>query len=1036
MVSLLIREWLLGCIAGLRVLPKWRIPPPNRRKSSSSSRPSHRNRRLFYNPMALFGSSGPFGASTPSPFGGVSPTSNPFGTTPPSSPFGASQNTSSIFGAKPFGSSTFVAQTGSSLFGGTATGVFGATQASPSASSTPVFGASSTPAFGSTPSAFGSGTSVFGQKPAAAFGGFGSTSVQPNPFGSTTFGQSQPAFGSPSFGSSAPAFGSSTPAFGSTPFGANSTPAFGATSTPAFGATSTPAFGANSAPAFGVSSAPAFGASSTPAFSATASSIFGSTTPTFGQSTPAFGSSSTPAFGSTSVFGSGGGTTSFGAQSTPAFGSSPSFGSSMFNASPFGGQRNGSRAAPYAPTSDAEAGVTGQTGKLMSISAMPALKNKSSEELRWEDYQAGDKGGPSPAGQQPATGMFGQASPSTPFAGTSSAFSQTPAPNPFGAGTPSNFGTKPAGTFGTPSTGAVTMPSSSPFGAPSSGSAFGQASTPSFGLGLSSPFGAGSTPSFAAGFGSSPSMFGSPAAPAFSSASPNLFSAGTTAFGSNPFTQGATSSSLFPTANQPFSMTIPAFSTPGLGSSIFGSSGSPFQNTKPAGLSVPGSSMFGGLSSTPGQATGSFGFSSLGQSQSVLGSFGAPATPGMGLSMFTPQPSAPVAVSNPFGSLPPMPQMSIGHSAATGPSIQYGISSIPIFEKPTQVRTTSILTPRHITQRSRIRMPPRGYHPKKDVPRVSFFHEVEDTPSTSKGDALFVPRENPRALFIRRPDQSLGTLRSTTLKSRDMAASMKQNDEKLDGNGMVDVSSSPLRDKENPWGHADPLEGHTSAAFGGTKEGVSLQQSKVEEENPLSKGAFLKQNSTHGGEAGHRGNGYISVTGHRAGKAAVAYEHGADIEALMPKLRHSDYYIQPKVQELAAKERAELGYCRRVKDFVVGRQGYGSVKFLGETDVRGLDLESIVQFNKCEVLVYMDEHRKPLPGFGLNKPAEITLLNVKCVDKKSGHHLSEGVEAEKFEKRLKKKTEEQGAEFVSYDASTGEWKFRVKHFSKYSFIDV
>lgn len=264
-----------------------------------------------------------------------------------------------------------------------------------------------------------------------------------------------------------------------------------------------------------------------------------------------------------------------------------------------------------------------------------------------------------------------------------------------------------------------------------------------------------------------------------------------------------------------------------------------------------------------------------------------------------------------------------------------------------------------------------------------------------------------------------------------MAASVKQNDEKLDGNGMVDVLSSPLRDMENP------SEGNTSAAFGGTKEGVSLQQqSKVEEENPLSKGAFLKQNSMHGGEAGHRGNGYISVTGHRAGKAAVAYEYGADIEALMPKLWHSDYYIQPKVQELAAKERAELGYCRRVKDFVVGRQGYGSVKFLGETDVRGLDLESIVQFNKCEVLVYMDEHRKPLPGFGLNKPAEITLLNVKCVDKKSGHHFSEGVESERFEKRLKKKTEEQGAEFVSYDAIRGEWKFRVKHFSKYSFIDV
>jgi hypothetical protein len=60
--------------------------------------------------------------------------------------------------------------------------------------------------------------------------------------------------------------------------------------------------------------------------------------------------------------------------------------------------------------------------------------------------------------------------------------------------------------------------------------------------------------------------------------------------------------------------------------------------------------------------------------------------------------------------------------------------------------------------------------------------------------------------------------------------------------------------------------------------------------------------------------------GHRAGEAAIAYEHGADIEALMPKLRHSDYFTDPKVQELAALERADPGYCRRVADFVVGRK--------------------------------------------------------------------------------------------------------------------
>lgn len=176
---------------------------------------------------------------------------------------------------------------------------------------------------------------------------------------------------------------------------------------------------------------------------------------------------------------------------------------------------------------------------------------------------------------------------------------------------------------------------------------------------------------------------------------------------------------------------------------------------------------------------------------------------------------------------------------------------------------------------------------------------------------------------------------------------------------------------------------------------------------------------------------FDGVSGHRAGEAAIAYEHGADIEAMMPKLRHSDYFTDPKVQELAALERADSGYCRRVKDFVVGRKGYGQITFLGETDVRRLDLENIVQFNKCEVLVYMDETKKPPVGQGLNKPAEVTLLNVRCIDKKTGQQHTEGPEVEKFEKRLRKKTEEQGAEFLGYDAARAEWRFRVKHFSGY-----
>lgn len=191
-----------------------------------------------------------------------------------------------------------------------------------------------------------------------------------------------------------------------------------------------------------------------------------------------------------------------------------------------------------------------------------------------------------------------------------------------------------------------------------------------------------------------------------------------------------------------------------------------------------------------------------------------------------------------------------------------------------------------------------------------------------------------------------------------------------------------------------------------------------------------KQNGVHD-EQHHEGNGYIPISGQRAGEAAIAFEYGAGIEALMPKLRHSDYYTEPSIQELAARERAEPGYCKHVEDFVVGRRGYGSIKFFGETDVRRLDVESIVQFNNREVIVYMDGVKKPPVGQGLNKPGEVTLLNVRCMDKKTGEVVTQGPLVEKYTKLLMKKAQDQGAEFVSFDAVKGEWKFKVEHFSRY-----
>lgn len=1018
----------------------------------------------------MFGSTNPFGQSSNSPFGSQSV-------------FGQTNNASSNpFAPKPFGSTTpFGSQTGGSIFGGTSTGVFGATQSSapltstpafgvsPSpafGSSAPAFGASSTPAFGSSSSSFGS-SSVFGQKP--AFGGFGSSTPQTNPYGGT-FQQSQPAFGSSLFGStpfgasSQPAFGtSSTPAFGSTStpaFGATSSPAFGSAASPAFGSTGTAfgvsnasvfgsggAFGASSTPVFGSSSTQAFGAPSTPAFGASSSPAFGaSSTPAFGTSSaPSFSFGSTPAFSqSASAFGSSPFSTStspFGAQSS-SFGAqatTPTFGSPGFGQAAFGGQRGGTRVAAYTPTAELDSGTgTQPAGKLESISAMPVYKDKSHEELRWEDYQLGDKGGPAPAGQ--STGVIGfGATPvqSNPFA-SSSAFGQSSA-NPFSSSTPSNtFGQKtPAfGSTGFGSSSAAfnsspfgASPTSNPFGSTSSGttsifgasgsafgtntspSLFGSASSPAFGT-STSIFGSASAPGTASAFGSGLSFANTQSSPLFQSSTPSLgqtnslFGQTAPSFGQN--TQAFGQSSLFNTPST------------GFGGNLFSSTPSLLSTSNPVGFGQTTPSLSTPFQSVqPAQTTGSLGFGNFGQTQQGgAGSFGnmssifgqntfgqMPATQSSAVAQAPP-------VNNPFGTLPAMPQMSIGRSG-TAPSIQYGISSLPVVDKPAPVRISSLLTSRHLSQR-RIRLPARKYHPRNDGPKVPFFSDDEETPSTPKADALFIPRENPRALVIRPLEQW----------------PPRKNVDK----------SSPLKDTSSPAYENGKIAEADSTSLSGSSANHKNKE-------PVANGGIVKErvhpdkgdkklNGIHDDHSnGQKEDSYITLTGHRAGEAAIVFEHGADIEALMPKLRHSDYYTEPRIQELAAMERAKPGFCCRVKDFVVGRHGYGSIKFIGETDVRRLDLESLVQFNNREVIVYMDESKKPPVGQGLNKPAEVTLLNIKCIDRKTGNHYTEGPKIDRYREMLKRKAEDQGAEFVSYDPIKGEWKFRVNHFSKYRLGD-
>ncbi|CAM0880719.1 unnamed protein product [Alopecurus aequalis] len=912
----------------------------------------------------MFGSTNPFGQSSGSAFGQTSSnpfgaqsgfgqtstaTNNPFGS--PTTAFGAQTGTPSPFGATSSAGAGAFGQPSAPAFGATSTPAFGAAStggfgqpstpafgtpsSSPFGSSTPAFGASSTPAFGTTSSSFGSG-SLFGQKP--SFGGFGSSPSQSSPFGST-FQQTQPTFGTSTFGATTtPAFGTTTtPAFGATTtpaFGSTSTSLFGASSTPAFGSTpfgstTTPGFGSSgSTTAFGVSSAPAFGASSTPSFGTSTSAFSFGSSPSFGQTASATGS--TP-FGTNP--------SPFGAQTSP-FGSqtaAPAFGQASF-----GNQSGGTRIQPYVQTPDADSATSGQpAAKLNSISAMPAYKEKSHEELRWEDYQRGDKGGPNTS-VAPVANSFSSPQP---------IFQANPATaaNPFAKPSTGGFG-------GTPNPFSSATPSTGGFG------------------GTPNPFGQTSSSAFSAN--TSPSLF--------ANTTPSLFSTPSTT--TNPFNTGLSinntqSAGLFQSSpaltQQPFSQSFnqrsstPAFSTgmfntsnPGMTGGLFSNTSSPFQ-TPTFQQSAPAQtpSLFSFQPQTQqGGFSGLGGFSGVSNTMN-LAPFGQQTTIQSNMVM------QPTLVSNPFGTLPAMPQMSIGNGGSS-PSIQYGISSLPVSDKPLASRSLSMVVPRHLSQR-RIKLLPRKYNQTSDG-KVPFFADEEESPATPKADAFFIPRENPRSLIIRPTDEWRS--RSAADKHKDALVNRERNK----------AAMSPTR--------SDPVE-----------NGIDRDDHDHASNKP---------------EAGAR------------------HVNGSSVEKLMPKLSQADYFMEPSLEELAAKERGEPGYCRRVRDFVVGRQGYGSIKFLGETDVRGLDLESIVEFNNREVIVYKDDSEKPPVGEGLNKAAVVTLLNIKCVNKKTGVEYTEGPRVEKYKEMLVKKAEEQGVEFISFDAVKGEWKFKVKHFSSYGLADA
>ncbi|KAF7651897.1 hypothetical protein LDENG_00104090 [Lucifuga dentata] len=311
--------------------------------------------------------------------------------------------------------------------------------------------------------------------------------------------------------------------------------------------------------------------------------------------------------------------------SNPFGGTSNSlFGGSGFSAA----QQPGTTVKFNPPTGSdtmVKAGVTTSINtKHQCITAMKEYENKSLEELRLEDYQAGRKGlsnpmaaatgslfGTATATPSATTGLFGSTAPNTNFS-----FGQTK--NTFGAST-GGFGTTTGGLFGTqnvPQANSLFKPFGQATTAQSTGFSFGntntmgQANTSSMGLfGNTAPsqsgglFGTAQT-SAATGFATGTSLFPNTGFGNVASQQ-NLFGNKTAGFGTT--TTSAPSFGLF--GNKPaLSLgTVTNTSTFGLGAN-------------PAGGSLFGSKpATGGLGAGFGAAVGTGQTSLFGNNQNKLG---------------------------------------------------------------------------------------------------------------------------------------------------------------------------------------------------------------------------------------------------------------------------------------------------------------------------------------------------------------------------------------------------------------------------------
>ncbi|TKS83411.1 Nuclear pore complex protein [Collichthys lucidus] len=866
------------------------------------------------------------------------------------------------------------------------------------------FGTSST--FGQQNAAFGAaggfGTSAFGTTTNAG-GLFGATQNKPGGlFGSSTFSQPATSSTSTGFGFGA-ASGTSTSLFGNT--GAGTTGGLFSQPNNAFGASKPTSFGS-----FGTSTS--------------SGGLFGTTNTT-----------ANPFGGTTSLFGGGSG---FSAAQQPGT-------TVKFN-------------PPTGSDTMVKAGVTTSINtKHQCITAMKEYENKSLEELRLEDYQAGRKGpsnpmaagtaslfGPATATSSATTGLFGSAAPNTNFS-----FGQNK----------STFGAAPAATggFGTATGGLFGQ--QTPQQAASLFKPFGQATTTQ-----STGFSFGNTNTMGQANTSSMGLFGNTAASqsgglfgAAQTSTATGFGTGTGLFGqtNTGFGNVGTQQSLFGNKTAGFGTTTTSAPSFGTGTGLFGNKPAltlgTGTNTSTFGFGAnpAAGSLFGNKPATGGLGAGlgtSFGTVGTGQTSlfgnnqnklgTALGTMGTFGTAGFNTGTSTlgfGAPQQPVALTDPSAAA--AQQAMLQQQLSVLAYSPYGDS--PLFRnqlsdpkkkeerlKPTNPTAQKALTtPTHykLTPRPATRVRPKALSSSGASKSQLFDGLDDDEPSLTNG--AFIPRKSIKKLVLKNLNSSQYS--SPINKETDDLASpsdhMEDEDELRDVPG---PSSRPDDDPEVTQFYVNPIakpipQGRVNTSLQDTINDLNMHK-------PTRNGLEL---SSEDMSASLVEDSLQEDRGEEQQESQQS-PHPAGIV-----LNRVGYYTIPSMEDLADMV-DENGECV-VENFSVGRKGYGSIFFHGEVNVTGLNLDEIVHFRRKEVIVYPDDKIKPPEGEGLNRRAEVTLDGVwpndktTCTQIRSPERLTEM----NYEGRLEKASRKQGARFLEYRPETGSWVFEVAHFSKYGLQD-